>query len=556
MNKKETDKVELDHFLTYSIENRLPKEPNAISGRFNVQLYTDRIGGKFSPIYFDEKSKEPERLFIEDEDHPEMIYSSVYPKPKDKRRSSAFGRVSAVAHTVIVPKNLLINKEISLFDLDDAILKFKDSFDFEEKENLHIDKLSVPRRDGYHFEYKNELQNWVAKQSIMDLSSEIMKKNKKTAYICRNASPEKRKTMMIYLIQLLNLDSRLGPLSYSSTRPGSKKYEKFFDIVLSADENWVEERESRTYIDHLRNTKKIEKEESKKAESVYTRINRAFGIIDLEVLTPEISTGNPLLKLKSSTNVNKLTLKIGGEKIEGKEKDPQKNHWIFDLSDIPLKPDNEYRAEILHDQSIQKIKFKVKKSKKPPINFEVLTSKIDVQNPKLKVKSSRNVDILTLKLKKKKIEGKNLQRDRWIFNLQNLSLKPGNNYSAELLHHQGRQVIQFKVKKSKKPSIDFEVLTTKIDVKDSRLIVKSSRKVDTPTLKIRGKKIEGKEKDLQKNHWIFDLRDISLTPGNKYNPEILHHQGSQTIQFSVKKTENEKKRILKPTKVDIEKEYG
>ncbi len=285
--EEEDKRVDLDHFLWYAREESgrdiYSDVPNVKSDEFNIRLYIKRFGSKFNPVYYDPNTKHPERFFIDDHrpENNEAIYSMVYQKPED---SNKMRRESSVLHSVIINKNILTNKKLSLFDIDKAILDFRDDFDFPDVEDEIIDELHVKEYEKEKFEYEENLDRWVTSTSILDLARSIkidesQQKEVKYNYVCDRSDAEQRKNISIYLVQLLNFDSSLYPLSFSTSFP-RRKHSNLFDLVVSkkANKNRDRDRIKWTRRDSNVDEGKVEGQVYKnELEAFYKKLKTVFG---------------------------------------------------------------------------------------------------------------------------------------------------------------------------------------------------------------------------------------------------------------------------------------
>lgn len=224
----------LDHFLWMS-DNRTrsyTSTPNYFTEDINATLYARRLGADnqsserclIPSMWFDEKR--PNISFMDGSDGD--VICTMITKNKHKK-----GRREAIYHCAIVDKALLTDKELYLKDVFTAMKDFSD--DEENFKETSIQKLYVEKSDENDFLYKNYIKNRVTLTSLINLVTYTYLRDKhkrpiKVVYVHEGNIDVN--DLAMWLIELINLDFKIAPVSLSTSKPSKNKERDKYDILL------------------------------------------------------------------------------------------------------------------------------------------------------------------------------------------------------------------------------------------------------------------------------------------------------------------------------------
>lgn len=231
--------VLLDHFVYYPLMNiGYTNEPTVWNPDFNPMMYVERCFTvensrvKINLIHPSKKLGLPELMYFSDSQNGDVIISIVS-KVFNADEKARHGYKN---HVVIVEKNLLRDKTISILSVVKAIMEFDET---NPKPTGTIPPLVIPIENNKEFTYKTKLKG-VTKFSLAATANHltISKYNKvnfviKTPSTQRTDNPLDRLLYTIYMIELFNVDCAIEDLSVISTQPKDWDVAKKFNLFVT-----------------------------------------------------------------------------------------------------------------------------------------------------------------------------------------------------------------------------------------------------------------------------------------------------------------------------------
>lgn len=183
------------------------------------------------------------------------------------------GRPGPHHHSVAIKKPLVKKGKISILNVDDVLKEFKDEGNYEIKGT--IEPLQVPERTVSRKEMLEDLKLLLTKPAIEGVVTRFLKnKNNKTILRCQGSKQSDRLKVAVFLLEYLNFNLKVAPLSITTERPRDK-YSKLFNMAVTA-RNFTPKRgkESWRFIEW--DAQKSPYKKLKKHPKVYKRIDKWF----------------------------------------------------------------------------------------------------------------------------------------------------------------------------------------------------------------------------------------------------------------------------------------
>lgn len=220
--------IKLHHFIWRSKNTRgYTKEIPAFSEGFNPYVYKKWMGGSFVPVSYKARQDEDYRphLVLQKEDHPQFLLSILSWDSRDE-----YGRRTLKNHATVVPKKMVAEGKIDLFEICDAMTEFEKEYNRPEGD---IPPIEVQEKtENFRMSYKKRLPATLIKSSLQTLTSFFLKDERNKAYLIgEEASRKKRREIMLWLLEFF-LDIGLRPLSMASEIP-RRDYFQVFDFFVS-----------------------------------------------------------------------------------------------------------------------------------------------------------------------------------------------------------------------------------------------------------------------------------------------------------------------------------
>ncbi|UCF08073.1 MAG: DUF87 domain-containing protein [Thermoplasmata archaeon] len=226
--------IMLDHFIWYPIPGKGYQDlPIAISTEGQPSLFTRLFqlpterGPEFSPILVRYEVEDFKGHLIFNKEHRnQIIISYITHTPV----ADEYGRTGVFHHSAIVDKKLFKTGGISLLN----VLETMEDYD---KNNTYpkgkIEKLEVQKKDTPGFDYKGKIKNIISKAAVETLATRLMTSDRyRTIFRCLRSSSEDRMRIAIYLLELLNFECGLRPISMVTERP-IPQYNELFDVAVT-----------------------------------------------------------------------------------------------------------------------------------------------------------------------------------------------------------------------------------------------------------------------------------------------------------------------------------
>jgi hypothetical protein len=229
IEKKEPrrDSMKVDHFVWYPLHGKgYQDKPVAISGDFNPGLFTNVFKQEFAPLILSYSEADYRGFMLFNK--PTMshiLFSYIYHKVVDE-----FGRRGVIHHSAIIEKKALMKGEITILEVEAAMKKFDEEYPMPKGD---IPALELPVHDKPKFEYEGMIHKYISKAAVETLATRMLSsKESKTAFRCQGAGKDKRKSIAIYLTELLTFKCGI-PISFCTERPITTEYYEFFNLAVT-----------------------------------------------------------------------------------------------------------------------------------------------------------------------------------------------------------------------------------------------------------------------------------------------------------------------------------
>jgi hypothetical protein len=229
----------LDHFVYYPLMDKgYTNEPTVWNPDFSPMIYvercfvTDDSKVKINLVHPSKKYGHPELMYFSSSQKKDVVISLA------SRVNSADekGREGYKSHVVVVKKEHLKDRTISLLSVIKAMMKFDED---NKKPVESIPPLAILKENNREFLYKSKLKG-VTEFSLAATANHLtISSYNKVNYVIKAISTEKKKNPLerlmytIYLIELLNIDCGIEDFNAITTEPKDWNVAKKFSLFVT-----------------------------------------------------------------------------------------------------------------------------------------------------------------------------------------------------------------------------------------------------------------------------------------------------------------------------------
>ncbi len=216
---------ELNHFVWKADEDEgYTKEIACHSEGFNPYIFKDWFNSFVPVLYESREDKYRPCLIFQKPQNDRLLFSNLSWDFRDE-----YGRKTIKHHGVVIPKKLIREEKIDLFEVNETMKNFEEN---NIELNGNIPPLKIERKKDFTLNYKDDLPNILLKQTLESLVNYYLKDGENKAYLIgKESSKSQRKKILILLLEFF-IDSRIRPLSMSSQIP-RKKFFNVFDFLIT-----------------------------------------------------------------------------------------------------------------------------------------------------------------------------------------------------------------------------------------------------------------------------------------------------------------------------------
>ncbi len=224
----------LDHFIWYPLPGKGYQDlPIAISTEGQPSLFTrvfqlpTERGPEFAPILVRyEEENFIGHLIFNKQNRNQIIITYITHTPE----ADEYGRTGVLHHSAIVDKKLIKSGNISLLTVIEAMENYDKDTTFPKGK---IEKLKIQTKEKPGFDYKGKIQNIISKAAVETLATRLMTSDRNRAiFRCLRSTNEDRMRISIYLLEFLNFECDIRPISMTTERP-IPQYNELFDVAVT-----------------------------------------------------------------------------------------------------------------------------------------------------------------------------------------------------------------------------------------------------------------------------------------------------------------------------------
>lgn len=226
------------HHWTYGVTPGEGYGIKAYSAGLNISLFDTSLRGRYTPIRGDAVQSEGgvnSRMIHPASSGEDVLLSRLGRGPPDE-----MGRPTFQNHLAVMPRELLVQKRVSLAGVDAAIAAFDQANPSAIKE---VAMLQVPPPPET-FRLGAGLRLHLTRAAVETIATRKMTEaDGRTLVLCRDTLPPVRNEVLFRLIELLNFGANIAGFTAMSDAPTASALNAFDLVVaprgLRADNSWA-----------------------------------------------------------------------------------------------------------------------------------------------------------------------------------------------------------------------------------------------------------------------------------------------------------------------------
>ncbi len=226
------------HHWTYGVTPGEGYGIKAYSVGLNISLFDTALRGRYTPIRGDAVQSEGgvnSRMVHPASSGEDVLLSRLGKGPPDE-----LGRPTFQNHLAVIPRELLVQKRVSLSGVDEVMGSFDlaNPTALKDVGMLQVDPPLEAHRLGAG------LRQHLTRAAVETVATRKMTEaDGRTLVLCRDTLPPIRNEVLFRLVELLNFGANLPPFTAMSDAPTASQLNAF-DLVIAprgvrADNSWV-----------------------------------------------------------------------------------------------------------------------------------------------------------------------------------------------------------------------------------------------------------------------------------------------------------------------------